>query len=161
MSEDTRRLISLTVLGVLVVAVVALSVMAAGHWADLQSRIAVAENRADLPPAADPQRYLIHAGSRGVATADLQSRVTEAARVAGVTMDRRLPQPADQNDALRLIIDVEASGTIGEISAFLHSVESTTPALIVTEASLRPMREAGELRLTATIEARLSPGAAQ
>ncbi|MEN0653527.1 MULTISPECIES: GspMb/PilO family protein [Hyphobacterium] len=161
MTEDSRRALSLASLLVLVIAVIALTAWSVSGWVSTQDRIAVAERDAELPPAADPQRYLLTAASRAQARADLQTRLNEMARQNGVTLSRFDTEPANPDDALRMLSEVEVSGSIGEISAFLHAVESTTPALIVTEAGLRPARTEGQLRLTASIEARLSPGAAE
>lgn len=161
MTEDNRRALSLAGLLLLVVGVIALTTWSVTGWISTQNRIAAAERDAELPPAADPQRYLLTAASRAQARADLQTRLNEMARVNGVTLSRFDTEPASDTDALLMTSEVEVSGGIGEIAAFLHAVESTVPALIVTEASLRPARTEGELRMTASIEARLSPGAAQ
>lgn len=161
MSEDTRRMISLSLLGVLIVLVLAATSIAIADWFAIQSRIAAAEASAELPPAADPQRYLLHAGSRGEASATLQSRINEVARASSVTVSRSRPIPADERDALRMAYEVEVSGTIGNIAAFLHAIESNIPALVISNAEMRPARDAPTLRLTVTIEARLSPGAAR
>lgn len=161
MTEDNRRALSLAALLLLVIGVIALTAWSATSWISTGNRITVAERDAELPPAADPARYLLTAASRAQARADLQTRLNEMARVNGVTLSRFDTEPAADTDALLMSSEVEVSGSIGEIAAFLHSVESTTPALIVTEAALRPARDEGQLRLTASIEARLSPGAAE
>lgn len=161
MTEDNRRALSLAGLLLLVVGVIALTAWSVTGWISTQNRIAAAERDAELPPAADPARYLLTAASRAQARADLQTRLNEMARTNGVTLSRFDTDPASDTDALLMTSEVEVSGGIGEIAAFLHAVESTVPALIVTEASLRPGRTEGELRMTASIEARLSPGAAQ
>jgi len=161
MTEDNRRALSLVALLVLVAGVIALTAWSVTQWVDTGNRITIAERDAELPPAADPARYLLTAASRAQARADLQTRLNEMARVNGVTLSRFDTAPAADTDTLLMTSEVEVSGSIGEIAAFLHAVESTVPALIVTEAALRPAREEGELRLTASIEARLSPGAAQ
>lgn len=159
MNEQTRRLTSLTVLGVLMIAVLAFTAISVTNWLAIQSQIETAEARAELPPAADPQRYLLQAESHGVAGANFQSRLRDAAQTAGLTINRQRTLPAEDASDLRVVVELEASGEISEIAVFLHSVESTTPALIVATASFRPERSGSALRMTARIEGRLNPGA--
>ncbi|HAQ35278.1 MAG: hypothetical protein CMF74_15240 [Maricaulis sp.] len=159
MNEQSRRTISLAAIAAIIVVSAYLCGVSAGQWLGLNARIEAAESRADLPPAADPQRYLLVADNRSTATADLQTRLNDGARVAGMTLSRTNFEAASDDDPLTVFADIEASGTLVEISAFLHMVESTTPALIVETASLRPLRDSDRLRLTARIRARLSPGA--
>lgn len=161
MNAGTRRMIGLAALALFFAATIALTAWSAASWIGMGRRIEMAEARAELPPAADPARYLLIAPSRAEASGDLQERLNEAASAAGLTLSRVTIAPVDTSDTGRMAAEIETSGSMGELAAFLHAVESSLPALIVPEASLRPIREAEVLRLNARIEARLSPGAVE
>ena len=159
MNEQARRTVSLVAIAAIIVVAAYLCGASVGQWFALNARIETAEAQAELPPAADPQRYLLNASSWSEATANLQTRLNEAARLAGINLSRTNIESATDADPLAMAAEIEASGTMSEIAAFLHTVESATPALIVETASLRPIRDSDRLRLTARVRARLTPGA--
>lgn len=159
MSPDARR--ALSILGglVLFLGSIVLLVSATLDWRATGRDIAVAESRENLPPAADPARYLIAGASRAEATADLQGRLSEAARDAGIGLPGsvRFGQE-DPDNPLQITIDVSADGDIEGLARFLHALESRLPALIVTRARLVTGDADAQLRLEIRIEARRAPG---
>lgn len=159
MSPDARRALSILAGLVLFLGSVVLLVSATLDWRATGRDIAVAESRENLPPAADPARYLISGASRAEATADLQGRLSEAARDAGIGLPGsvRFGQE-DPDNPLQITIDVSADGDIEGLARFLHALESRLPALIVTRARLVTGDADTQLRLEIRIEARRAPG---
>ncbi len=83
-----------------------------------------------------PQRYLVQAPSHGAAGAALLTRLRSSARLAGVSLERTEPRPADPSDPHNLSISAQASGSTQAIAAFLYEIEAKAPALTVKRARL-------------------------
>lgn len=159
MTPAARRLVALAAGAVLFFGSLGVLVLTALDWRALGQDITLAERRDSLPPAADPARYLITGASRAEATADLQGRLSEAAREAGIGAPGSVRFSAeDSDDPLKITIDVTAEGGMDGLARFLHALESRLPALIVSRARLVPGNEDGQLRLEIRIEARRAPG---
>lgn len=158
MTPDIRRLVSLIAIGlVLVISLIGFGVSLTG-WMDVQSDIAQALADQDVPPAADPARYLSPGESHAVAGSNLQTRLNEAARNADLTTGRVNISPVNSADPLAVVVDFQAEGEMDNLARLLHSMEASLPALIVEEVRLTPVRNSSRLQLTATIRARREPG---
>ena len=83
-----------------------------------------------------PSRYLIEAASHGAAGAALLARLREAARQAGVSLQRAEPRAADPADPHSVKISAQASGPARGLAAFLHAIEAKPPALIIQRVRL-------------------------
>jgi len=159
MSPDARRSLSILAGLVLFLGSLVLVVTAVLDWRATGQDIVTAESRENLPPAADPARYLIAGSSRAEATADLQGRLSEAARDAGIGLPGSVRFGQENPDnPLQITIDVTAEGDIEGLARFLHALESRLPALIVTRARLIAGDTDSQLRLEVRIEARRAPG---
>jgi len=158
MTPEIRRLVSLIATAlVLFIALVGFAVVLTG-WFGIQSSITQAEADQAVPPAADPARYLSPGESHAVAGSNLQTRLNNAARDAGLTTGRVNIAPVDNNDPLAVIVEFQAEGEMEDLARLLHSIESGLPALIVEDVNLTPIRRSGRLQLVATIHARREPG---
>jgi len=158
MTPDIRRMVSLVATGVfLLIAIIGFAIVLTG-WFGVQSGIAQAEADQAVPPAADPARYLSPGESHAVAGSNLQTRLNEAARTAGLTTGRVNITPVDNADPLAVIVEFQAEGEMADLAQLLHSIEATLPALIIEDVTLAPIRRSSRLQLTATIHARREPG---
>ncbi len=158
MTPDIRRLVSLIAIGlVLVISLTGFGVSLTG-WMGVRSDIDQALADQDVPPAADPARYLSPGESHAVAGSNLQTRLNEAARNAGLTTGRVNISPVNAADPLAVVVDFQAEGEMDNLARLLHSMEASLPALIVEEVRLTPVRNSSRLQLTATIRARREPG---
>lgn len=158
MTPDIRRLVSLLAIGlILILSLTGFAVTLTG-WLDVQSDIEQAISDQEVPPAADPARYLSPGESHAVAGSNLQTRLNEAARGAGLTTGRVNISPVDTADPLAVVVDFQAEGEMDNLARLLHRIEASLPALIVEEVRLTPIRDSSRLQLTATIRARREPG---
>jgi len=158
MTPDIRRMVSLVATGVfLLIAIIGFAIVLTG-WFGVQSGIAQAEADQAVPPAADPARYLSPGESHAVAGSNLQTRLNEAARTAGLTTGRVNITPVDNADPLAVIVEFQAEGEMADLAQLLHSIEATLPALIIEDVTLAPIRRSSRLQLSATIHARREPG---
>lgn len=88
----------------------------------------------------------------------MQSRLTLAARNAGVTASRVQIDAPSGEDPLLMVIVFQAEGELDDLAELIHALESGLPALIVEQARIVPIRRSTELQLTATVRARREPG---
>jgi hypothetical protein len=158
MTPDLQRRLALA-LAVLIplLLIIGLGMKASG-WMQLREDISQAEAERVLPPAADPARYLTPGENFAVASSNLQSRVTSAARDAGVTASRVQIDPQSGDEPLLMVLDFQAEGELTDLAALLHALESGVPALIVEQVRLTPIRRSSQLQLSATLRARREPG---
>lgn len=160
MTPETRRILALcAAVAVPVLLAIWLIVTVLG-WFNIQSEIEQAELERALPPAADPARYLTPGENFAVASSNLQSRLTAAARNAGLNASRVQIGAEDNNDRLLMTLDFQAEGEMEELAELLHALESGLPALIVEDVRLTPIRRSSNLQLSATVRARREPGSA-
>jgi 3,4-dihydroxy-2-butanone 4-phosphate synthase len=158
MTPELRRILSLAGAAlVLLAAITAFAITLAG-WTGVQdeTRTAIAEQA--IPPAADPARYLSPGESHAVAGSNLQTRLNEAAREAGLTTGRVNIAPVDTNDPLAVLVEFQAEGEMADLARLLHSIETSLPALIIEDVQLTPVRRSDRLQMTATVRARREPG---
>jgi len=158
MNPDIQKILSLGLGAATLIVSIVLVVMAIGNWTSTNNQIAVAEANSGLPPAADPARYLVTGSSRAESSADLQDRLEGAATDAGLDVSSIRIAPVVDANPLHMTVDVAASGGMREIAIFLHAVESSLPALIVSRTRISPTDAEDRLQLEVRIEAQRSPG---
>lgn len=158
MTPDLQRRLALALAALVPLLLIIGLVLTASGWMQLRQDIAQAEAERVLPPAADPARYLTPGENFAVASSNLQSRVTAAARESGVTASRVQIDPQSSGDPLRMVLDFQAEGDLTDLAELLHRLESGVPALIVEQVRLTPIRRSSELQLSASLRARREPG---
>lgn len=158
MSPELRRILALCAALAIPAALSVWLVITVMGWLQVQTDIEQAEADRALPPAADPARYLTPGENFAIASSNLQSRLTAAARNAGVTTSSVQIAAEDSNDRLRMTLDFQAEGEMENLAELLHALEAGLPALIVEDVRLTPIRRSSELQLTATVRARREPG---
>tara|TARA_R110002072_G_scaffold94046_2_gene208179 strand:+ start:2856 stop:3341 length:486 start_codon:yes stop_codon:yes gene_type:complete len=157
MNASTQRALALAAGLVLLTGSIILLALSTMNWTGLTADLEVARAQEGRPPAADPARYLVAGTSRAEATADLQARLSDAASAAGIELSSFRFAPADENSPLHLTVDVEAQGDMIGLGRFLHQVESSLPALIISRTRIAPGSADDRLRLEVRIEAQRSP----
>ncbi|MEE2525568.1 type II secretion system protein GspM [Hyphobacterium sp. HN65] len=158
MTPELRRMIALCTALAIPLVLSAWLVVSVLGWLQVQTDIEQAEAQRALPPAADPARYLTPGENFAIASSNLQSRLTAAAREAGVTASSVQIAAEDDNDRLRMTLDFQAEGEMENLAELLHALEAGLPALIVEDVRLTPIRRSTNLQLTATVRARREPG---
>lgn len=158
MNPDIQKILALGLGAATLIVSIVLTVIAVGNWSSTNDQIAMAEANSGLPPAADPARYLISGSSRAESSADLQDRLDGAATDAGLDVSSIRIAPVVDANPLHMTVDVAASGGMREIAIFLHAVESSLPALIVSSTRISPTDTEDMLQLEVRIEAQRSPG---
>lgn len=157
MSPATRRLVSVLACAALVAVAILSAVSTSAAWLDTGAALEEAGERAISAPVADPARFLAAGGTRAEASAALQDRLAVAARAAGASLTRVRFGAEDAGDPIRIILEIEAEGGLGELAHFIHAVEAEPPALGVTRMRLATAGDDGRLLLTAQVEARWYP----
>jgi hypothetical protein len=127
-------------------------------WMGVGNDIRQAEAERAVPIAADPARYLTPGDNRAVASSNLQTRLNQAARNAGLSTSRVQILPEQAGDPLEMTLEFQAEGDMAELTRLLHALESELPALIVVSVRFAPIRNSDDLQLTATVQARREPG---
>lgn len=159
MNPDLRRSVLIGLAGVIVLTAFLAFALVLQGWLHMRAEIERAALEQSVPPAADPARYLTPGENLAVASSNLQSRLNQAARAAGLTASRVQIMPQDASDPLALRLEFQAQGSLDDLSQLLHTLESGLPALIVENVQLTRIRQTDDLLLTATIQARREPGA--
>lgn len=157
MTPATRRLVSVSACAGLVAVTILSAVGASGAWMETRTALERTESRALTAPASDPSRFLAAGATRAEASAELQDRLAMAARTAGASLTRVRFGEQDSDDPIRIILEIEAEGGLGQIARFIHAVEAEPPALGVTRMRLASASDNGRLVLTAQVEARRYP----
>lgn len=96
-----------------------------------------------LTEADKPERMFLPGTTAGTTLASFQTIVGEAATRTGMSVLRTQPLPTDEVEGLspyRLAVD--ATGSLEQLRAFLTTIESTLPVIIVTGFEIQP-RSAG------------------
>jgi Type II secretion system (T2SS), protein M subtype b len=158
MNPQVRRLVS--VAAAILIPLVLLIAFAASFmaWMDVETGIRQAEAERAVPLAADPARYLTPGDNRAVASSNLQTRLNQAARNAGLSTSRIQILPEQTGDPLEMTLEFQAEGDMAALTSLLHALEAELPALIVVSVRLAPIRNSENLQLTATVQARREPG---
>ncbi|WBQ10927.1 type II secretion system protein M [Hyphomonadaceae bacterium ML37] len=157
MTPATRRMLSVTACAVIVVAALGSAGATAGAWMGTRAALSATEQRAQSAASADPSRFLASGATRAEASAELQDRLAVAARSAGASLTRVRFSAEDAGEPIRISLEVEAEGGLGELARFIHAVEAAPPAVGVTRMRLASSGEGGRLVLTAQVEARRYP----
>ena len=158
MTPDFQRYSALALALLVPLFLMAWLAVSVADWMQTRSDIAQAEAERVLPPAADPARYLTPGENFAVASSNLQSRVTAAARDVGVTASRVQIDPQTGDNGLVMMLDFQAEGELDDLAQLLHALEAGLPALIVEQVRLTPIRRSSQLQLSATVRARREPG---
>jgi general secretion pathway protein M len=93
---------------------------------------------AALQAAAASRKIMWEGASDAIATANLQSRVEELAKAAGVSIGSSEALPIEAGDGYRRIgLRLVGSGEYPKIVGLLGNIETLAPPLIVGEAQIR------------------------
>lgn len=96
------------------------------------------------------------ARAQGEASAQIQSRMAEAASQAGIRFRSITPLPNAQRDGRnQVVFRLEFEADLAQLTAFLSEIEYATPALPVTHATLRRLVRPNEQALQPVIFAQL------
>jgi len=171
LSPFTRRLLALTILGLLMLGALNLLLLPVSglirssldDLADIRferARLESIEARPD-PVAGDavPQDLYMHAASAKAAAAQLSSLITQTAQTAGVTVEQItevLPDPATP----RLVAaHLRVTGAEPSMMRFLNAVEGGKPLVRFVQWKLSaPQEPAGSMQLDAHAAAAWAPG---
>lgn len=111
----------------------------------VEARAARANDRNPRLTESDkPERMFLPGTTAGTTLAAFQSIVGEAAARTGMSVLRTQPLPTDQIEGLspyRLAVD--ATGSLEQLRAFLVTLESTLPIIIVTGFEIQPRSSEG------------------
>lgn len=164
-----RRLAPLAIFAIVIVLLVASAVISMTDLialrgslsadTELLAKLKQRAARSDGKAALDPHDYVVEVPSQGIATADLQRRVSEILRSAGADLQLSEIIPStSEGEVGRLAIAVNFEIGESRIVDLLHAVENAKPALLIERLSLRTLASgqgANQHRLqgTATIAA--------
>ncbi|GJL97570.1 MAG: hypothetical protein DHS20C06_13870 [Hyphobacterium sp.] len=158
MTPQIRRLLSVAAaIAIPLLLLIAFTLSLVG-WMNVEAAIRQAETERAVPLAADPARYLTPGDNHAVASSNLQTRLNETARNAGLSTSRVQILPEQTADPLEMTLEFQAEGDMADLTRLLHALEADLPALIVVAVRLAPIRNSDDLQLTATIQARREPG---
>lgn len=158
MTPRIRRLVSIAAAIAIPVLLLIAFIAAFVAWMNVDAAIRQAETERAVPLAADPARYLTPGDNHAVASSNLQTRLNQAARNAGLSTSRVQILPEQAADPLEMTLEFQAEGAMADLTRLLHALEADLPALIVVAVRLTPIRDSDNLQLTATVKARREPG---
>lgn len=102
----------------------------------LQDRAARKERKSDI----DPSDYIFVAASQGVATANLQRRISELLAASGADLQLSEVIPIDpEGDVGRLVIAINFEIDEANLDAVLFAIENAKPALTIERLSVRAL----------------------
>ncbi len=170
LSPFTRRILALTLLGLLMLGAVNLLLLPVSglirsrldHLADIRFERARLENVAARPsPAAGdavPQDLYIHAASEKAAALQLSSLITQGAQTAGVTVEQVTEVLSDPPYSRLVATQLRVNGAELPMMRFLNAVESGKPLVRFVQWKLSaPQGPDGSMQLDATAAAAWQP----
>jgi general secretion pathway protein M len=110
------------------------SAAAADRIAQLERLLSAATQR----PASAQRNVLIAGETSGMAGAELQRLVSEAARKSGLSLrSANVTAPRPDTDLTAIGVDVGLNGQTEALRAFLHAIETGVPILVIETLAIR------------------------
>lgn len=145
---NARRLVPLAIFAILILILISSAITtivelvasrnALAAESELLGKLKERAAKSDGQAALDPADYVFAAPSQGVATADLQRRVSEILVSSGADLQLSEIIPADaEGDVGRLAIAINFEIEEAKLAELLYALENARPALLIERLSVR------------------------